>query len=530
MASLHDETQGKHPMEKDKQQNSPPSHEVRQQFDSTLARHIERLIGTSKGIADLNLDSATISSLVLLAERESEIEELASDPPERYTRDTFFKELEEVGLDSNQNLKTLLQDMTLKGYLHIDPEGRFLAKKPAVTMVKLLDQALPAMPGMNLVAYLVQTVDEVLSGRKELESGVKQFDQTLEMHGVALKKEAPKSPRSSGMVEARHDKDQSAQEKAATLSELFRRRQAAKRAQPSAGSAGQPVVLSADGERVGQAEVREEVFQKTDESEKAAPMPTEHEQLQEAALSEERPLETEMEERLTEPERSAESEGHYDESAELTQETPDIIPQADSDEQDLSEAVPPAHASPPGKEKQEKGLSTEPEEAEARRDQEEPASEVVQRSPGTGVASQTLETATHDDTIESRVAAFEEDLAMSCPLCSAGRIHKKQTTKSKFFYVCSNGDCIFISWGKPYHLACPWCKNPFLIEATDKAGELILRCPRATCRYRQKPPWEMAQGPDEDAASPLQKAPKSGTTSRKPRKRVVRRRRVRRKR
>jgi hypothetical protein len=463
-----------------------------------LARHIERLIGTSRGIGDLNLNLATISSLVLLSERESEIEGSPSAPPERYTHNSFFKDLSEIGLDSYDDVKNAIHDMAAKGYVSIDPKGELVAMKPAATMAKLLDQAFPGMPGMNLVAYLVQTMDEVLSGRKDLETAVSQFDQALKMHSAVLKKEAPKPHGPSGRGRAaRQGKASSAQEKADRLSKLLRARQAARRAKPRPQPAGDSVVLSATGSQVEYVEIKEEVGIRKDES------------------------------------------------AETTPQTSEMPSQPVIGEDDVSHAVPGGEVSeqmspepqpsPPLPEaaEQEKGLSTETglEKTEAGTDQAEAASsDEVQTERETDVISETPEMDLSDEEIEKRIAVLQEDLAMSCPLCPTGKVQQKDTAKGKSFYVCANQDCIFVSWGKPYHLTCPWCKNPFLVESTDNDGNTMLRCPRATCRYRQKPPWEMTQGVEQQAASPLQAPPQPAAPSRKPRRKVVRRRLVRRKR
>jgi len=68
-----------------------------------------------------------------------------------------------------------------------------------------------------------------------------------------------------------------------------------------------------------------------------------------------------------------------------------------------------------------------------------------------------------DDAIEKRIAAFEEDLAMQCPICRNGCVQKEEAGIGKIYYRCSVKDCNFISWGKPYHLVCPQCNNPFLV-------------------------------------------------------------------
>ena len=104
------------------------------------------------------------------------------------------------------------------------------------------------------------------------------------------------------------------------------------------------------------------------------------------------------------------------------------------------------------------------------------------------------------------------------------------TEMGKIYYKCSNGDCDFISWGKPYHFACPQCNNPFLVEKSKGMGKTILKCPRATCHYWQRHPSEAEGQPTETAGQVSQKTTNPAKTTRKPRRKVVRRRVVRKKR
>ncbi|NVL90865.1 MAG: hypothetical protein HWN69_07735 [Desulfobacterales bacterium] len=117
---------------------------------------------------------------------------------------------------------------------------------------------------------------------------------------------------------------------------------------------------------------------------------------------------------------------------------------------------------------------------------------------------------------------------VSCPLCQTGKVQEEQTIKGKYFYTCPNKGCVFVSWGKPHHIVCSQCNNPFLIESTDKNGKTILRCPRATCRHKEALPGETSDTPLQDLVSMPEDVKRSPAISRKPRKRVVRRRRVRR--
>jgi hypothetical protein len=135
----------------------------------------------------------------------------------------------------------------------------------------------------------------------------------------------------------------------------------------------------------------------------------------------------------------------------------------------------------------------------------------------------------NNDDIDKRIMAFEEGLALECPLCKRSKVTVEDTTAGKSYYKCSNKECNFISWGKPYHIPCPKCNNPFLIEASNKAGKTILKCPRATCRYFKKPLLDIADNHQEPIESTSRKTSKITSISQKPRKRVVRRRVVRRK-
>jgi ssDNA-binding Zn-finger/Zn-ribbon topoisomerase 1 len=130
-----------------------------------------------------------------------------------------------------------------------------------------------------------------------------------------------------------------------------------------------------------------------------------------------------------------------------------------------------------------------------------------------------------EENIEARITAFEEDLSYQCPMCKVSRIQACTTGTGKTYYRCSSDTCNFISWGRPHHIPCPRCGNLFLIESLDRNGEILLKCPRATCRH-----WQRLNEPPEQAdISPS--PPTTGTVRPKKRKVVKRKKRaVRRKR
>jgi ssDNA-binding Zn-finger/Zn-ribbon topoisomerase 1 len=90
-----------------------------------------------------------------------------------------------------------------------------------------------------------------------------------------------------------------------------------------------------------------------------------------------------------------------------------------------------------------------------------------------------------DGDIPSPVAASESGRALSCPLCKEGEIVSKITEKGKVFFSCTQPECRFVSWDKPYPFECPLCKNLFLTETLSPSGEKGLKCPRASCSYTQ---------------------------------------------
>ncbi|MDI6790138.1 MAG: hypothetical protein QME44_05570 [Thermodesulfobacteriota bacterium] len=468
-------------MRQDIGQEQLSTRNIRARFDETMGRHIERLIGTRYGIDSLPLNVATIPCLILAVERETDIESASSSPPERYTEETFLNELAEFGLNPDEDLKASLQDLIQKGYIDASPDSSFSATKPAISMVRLVDRIFPKMPRANLVAYLVQTMDEVLSGRKELESAISQFDQTLQMQGVPLSKQkTPAKPEQAPAKIFRYRQEQT-KSHVDTASPVLRAQDISRRRVqsfftkkegPAEDIIGQPGDIG---------------VQKLKESEKTAEPGTKRIAAEDARSIEKSPV--------------------------TAQAAPEPSPKHETPEQDLPEKTAPVVDEP------DRPAVTEEEKTETESCEMQDLPSVDETESGTEPVPEQDEAIVADDIIEKHIAAFSEDLASACPVCRIGKIETKQTAKGKYFYTCSNSDCNLISWGKPHHIVCPQCKNPFLIETDDSAGEITLKCPRATCRYRQDLAGETenAVPARHDAANPSPPAPK-------PRRKVVRRR------
>ncbi|MGD9161409.1 MAG: hypothetical protein PVG39_23545 [Desulfobacteraceae bacterium] len=174
------------------QGNSIDNLELIKNFNDILGNHIELLLDTRFGIEELELDIFSISCIVLLATRETEIETFPASPPARYTESDLIEELAEMSIEPDSEVKKVIEAMINKGYLKITDE-RLFCNKPMGSMAQLFDRIFPKMPGLNLVAYLGQMLDEVLAGRKSQEEASRQFNQMLEIQGVSVNE--PETPK-----------------------------------------------------------------------------------------------------------------------------------------------------------------------------------------------------------------------------------------------------------------------------------------------------------------------------------------------
>jgi len=452
------------------------------QFDEILLKHLKRLIGSKYGIDKLVLNCMTISLITLLMERENEIETFASDEIDRYTRETLIEDFKDIGFSADQDMNVIIENMIQKGYMLVDGD-RLIPQKPATSMARLMDMVFPKMPGMNLVAYFVQTMDEVRSNRKDIDSATTQFDQILQMQGIPLEKESL--------------------DKEIKTPEILGRKSSDSVFNHSKNSSNEPKVLSPDAYKgkiqITKLNFGESGLNKTEPDIIPTGMMT----------TSEAPAKTVSDDPIQ----------RFDASA---AETPahDSILSVEEISQDRKPTGPDKKNLYDGKDDFSKIAST-PKEPETGKEAVEDHSEIRNKKEIFPIS---------DDDIEKRISAFEEDLALECPICRQSKLRVKSTATGKSYYKCSNKECSFISWGKPHHILCPKCNNPFLIETSNKAGTTSLKCPRATCRYHEKIRPDMVMNRTERVDSATQETDTSASMAQKPRRRVVRRRVVRRKR
>jgi ssDNA-binding Zn-finger/Zn-ribbon topoisomerase 1 len=441
------------------------------QFDTILGNHLDRLLGAKQGIEALPMNIFTVSCLILIATRETEIQTFPYLPPDRYTNETMLENLAEMNIESGDNLESYIKSMLDKRYMNISDDGRYFAGSPTMKMAQLFDRIFPKMPGLNLVAYLGQMIDEVFSKRKELKAALSQFDQMLNLHGVSLKKDVEPSHSEAG--------------------KLFPHLKVNERYQPVAKRI---VTIN-----VKPSDIFSQLETKTWKAPSAKPeIPATPLQPEQPEFETGKPADLPGEETANAfPEKPA---GH----------------EIDGQRIDIERKQEPA-MSPGRVSAAQCDVSAESASSFPQPDGSGSILEIKQAPLSQGNVEQP-----EDDDIEKRIAAFEEQLGMACPLCRTSGILPRITAKGKKYYKCANEDCNFISWGKPYYITCPKCENPFLIESPDSQGKMMLKCPRATCPYWQKFPWEQDEVSD---INPTEPEP-SAETGKKTRKVVKRRRRV----
>jgi len=438
---------------------------VRKQLDEILAKEITGFIDVDSNMALMSFNLATISCIVISVDREREIKEYPDSPPERFTRKSFTSELVDIGLDQDDDLNHAISSVLGSGYITTLSNGEFKAEMPAFMMVGFLDSMFPGMQGLNLIAFVLQMNDEVNSGRKSLDLAKQSFETSLKTRGVSVTKdraqeratEMVKGVDKSVTVQSKQISARLKREKLNKLSQLMKSRK-----QRTDGYQEKVKIKNLFDKEPSPEEIEAEK-QKVRDAEKAS--------LKAAELAKEL---AEKEKRIKEAEAAAQE---LAEKLKVIEEKEKATEEAKALEaQEKAEAL--AAREQEIAEKEARLLALE---EEFKRREEEAKKEAEAKE----LAEKQAEEAKAEDDIESRIADFEQTLAMPCPLCRDGRIEEKTTDKGKVFYSCTQKNCRFVSWDKPYHFECPLCKNPYLIEFITPAGTPGLKCPRASCTYSQ---------------------------------------------
>jgi hypothetical protein len=468
---------------------------VRKQIDEILAQEISSFIDIDSDAALGAYNLATLTCIVIAVEREREIKNFPDFPPERYTRESFIEELTEIGLNGIDELDQTLDSVMGMGYIHLTEKEELHAEASAYTMAGFLDTMFPGMPGMNLIAFVLQMNDEVNSGRKSMELAKTSFAQTLKSRGVAVTREKAEA-KGSELATPRPIPAAQPSPESKAVSRKLKANSAKRIATLLKRSTAKPGLYSSDGSMSKRSTVKD-IFsagpsQEELAAERAALEAVEQEkhdaEVRDQELTEREARVREAEERANELEVREQRFKEAQEAAEKAEQTARELVEQESASIAAREAE--LHA-------MEAKLAAEKERILL--EKEAAAQAALEK------AAQEEEAPELEEDIESQIAAFEAKLAMPCPLCNQGKIVSETTPKDKTYYSCSNKECRFVSWDKPYHFECPLCKNPFLTEMETPTGEKGLKCPRAACSYTQKNLLDPAQNLAAEAKGPKRK-------------------------
>lgn len=446
--------------------NEMNSTHVRKKLDEILAREITSFIDVDTDSAMMSFNLASIACITVIVEREREIKQYADFPPERYVEESFISELVDIGLEKDEYLDRAFASLLEKGYVSRSGTGDLKAEMPAFMMAGFLDSMFPGMQGMNLIAFVLQMNNEVTSGRKTLELAMASFETSLKTRGVTVKKDRAEklaAEMASGRVQAAaQTREVSRKLKRENLDRLSRLMKTRRRSDEY-----QERVLVQDvfdkGPTKEEIEARQAAARKLEEDARRAA-----ELAKQLAEKDEKIKEAEDEARQAAEKLKALAQKEAElriarEKAALLEEKQALMAEKEARLLAMEERI-------------------RKEEERLRRLEEMKAQAIVEEPADSGSARES--SPAHDD-IESRIAEFESDLAMVCPVCGQGEVLTKTTEKGKTYYSCSRPDCRFVSWDMPYHFQCPLCKNPFLTEMITPGGDKGLKCPRAACPYSQ---------------------------------------------
>jgi DNA topoisomerase-1 len=397
-------------------------------------------------------------------------------PPEYYSFEGLATDLADFFLEIDGMTVAMLQQMLDNNYLRMMPDGSFRCAENTLKLVSVMNRAFPTMKGIQLSAYLAQTIEEAVSGRKLLAFALQQFDQTMMMRGEVLVKMAvPVATQKRGIS----SRSVIRLPEEGTPAQVLDSGEGAVPAQAEKG-ARDAAVPESPGEAGADMPPQEPSPEAV-----VVPAPTAEEPAQILAAGE------------------GESTVSGEETVEVQREEAGLVGEEEQGPIALEEPAAAEQVASP-----ELAAATEKMFAEAPASMDEPPppaagplSPVVEAGPAGVEPVKTCPDCGRplwlkEDRFgkywycsghpECRYSAsYEKDggPGLLCPVCRTGTVVTKHTPTGKIFYVCPEQDCEFMAWSKPHAIACQVCDSPFLVEKKNLDGRLSLRCPRAGCTF-----------------------------------------------
>ena len=495
--------------------------QIRKEVEQVLRKHVRRLSGVTHELSNvfLSLDMLTLTTTVLLVERENEIAQALEE--ERYNDNSLLKSLSELGLNQEREIRRTLQIMEQKKYFDLLEGKDYHPLEVATKLTTHINEIFPQMPGLNLIVYFNQIIDEVLSNRKTVELAVAQIDKTLQTQGASkFKTKGKPKPKAKSKDAKAKSSLASMLKKSKRLSSLNRLKKM-KTPPPKPIEQVEPVQPKESIEQKAARLVTDDLgnFVANDFDGAYAINPDEIG----AGVTDPQAL-ADMFVGSDDQKKKASTESDFE--IEISQ--PDISVDADDNDKsegidsnaqsyadDLFQSFQAARSDESETEQQDQindEVDVEPEEiGDEYEDDEEYEDEDVEDEDveDENVEDEDVEDEEadadddeagdddEDDEVKRQIDEMNESLrikrgirqksqeALSCPLCHEETIVELETSSHKTYYSCNNDDCKFISWDKPIDQQCPQCENPFLIEVNID-GEPYYQCPNKNCDYKIK--------------------------------------------
>ncbi len=159
---------------------------VEKQLDNVLREQTLNHLGFNSAVPGFHVSIAAFSCIFLVHKRETEIAGSEGVAPERYTSETLFDELMDLGVMVDSDYDGILGQIKNEEYISVDDEDRYSSGSLSQILVRIFGLVYPTMKGVLLVAYFTQTAEEVKSLRKSLEEALEQVAHVLASQGVAL--------------------------------------------------------------------------------------------------------------------------------------------------------------------------------------------------------------------------------------------------------------------------------------------------------------------------------------------------------
>jgi len=373
------------------------------------------------------------------------VEKMGGISAEPYTIESLLADLADFSIAAQRPALTIIQAMLESGYIDCDSNGFLRPTAVCCQVDAIMKRAFPQMQGVNLSAYIEQTISEVTGGRKDLDFALKQFEQTLMMYGKSLIKRKltvkvrPRKRTSKRIIKLSSLKAEVMEEAVETA--------------PNSGAADGPEILPAEAAEL---EARE-ISASSPSMEGAGAVDL---------------IETEAEavdgdENIKADDMSAVAGGEEDgptAGSGLVEDGGEEETAADRWSSELSNVL-------------EEALEKEGGDAKETGREQPPVSELIatEQSKNCPVCGSSMllkkdsfgkfwfcaafPSCRHTENYSEATA-----LELLCPLCGTARLIEKRTPAGRSFYVCPAADCEFMAWSRPHDVPCQVCGSPYLVE------------------------------------------------------------------